>query len=141
MARTRITRRTRALVAGLMLLSAVQPAFASRAPAGKPKADITFNLAGRTFTEKERVRMYGDVDPAQSSETVTLHTQRYNKKDEEWKHYDMRKVDSDSDGKFSYKHPSFRKGNYRTRAEVDETDDHLAGKTRWKTMAVRRRNF
>lgn len=85
--------------------------------------------------------MYGDVDPAESSEVVTLHTQRYNKKDDDWKHYDMREVDSDSDGSFSYRHPSFRKGNYRTRAEVDETADHLAGKTRWKTIAVRRRNF
>jgi hypothetical protein len=129
------------LAAGVVLLVAVQPATAARAPTGKPKPDITFNLAGRTFTEKEKVRMYGDVDPVDSSETVTLHTQRYNKKDEDWKHYDIHEVESDSDGKFSYKHPSFRKGHYRSRAEVDETDDHLAGKTRWKTLAVRRRNF
>ena len=141
MATTRFIRFLKTAVTALLLLGAAAPAVASRAPTGKPEPDITFNLAGRTFTEKEKVRMYGDVDPAESSEVVTLHTQRYSKKDEKWKHYDMREVDSDSDGSFSYRHPAFRKGNYRTRAEVDETADHLAGKTRWKTMAVRRRNF
>lgn len=128
-------------MAGALLAGLVQPASAAGAPAGKPKPDISFNLAGRTFTEKEKVRMYGDVDPATSSETVTLHTQRYAKKHEEWRLYDKRRVGSDSDGSFSYRHPAFPKGNYRTRAEVRETNDHLAGKTRWKTMAVRRRNF
>jgi hypothetical protein len=125
----------------VLALGALLPASAAHAPTGRPEPDITFNLAGRTFTEKDKVRMYGDVDPATSSETVTLHTQRYKKNAEEWRLYDKRRVESDSDGSFSYRHPSFPKGNYRTRAEVAETDDHLAGKTRWKTMAVRRRNF
>jgi hypothetical protein len=111
------------------------------APAGKPAPDITFNLAGRTFTEKEKVRMYGDVDPATASESITLHTQRYSKKTEDWEHYDIHEIDSESDGSFSHRHRPFKKGHYRTRAEVDETDDHLAGKTRWREMAVRRRNF
>jgi hypothetical protein len=140
MRRTNLGRATKLALGGLLLLGMLSPATA-RAPAGKPKPDITFNLAGRTFTDKEKVRMYGDVDPATSSEIVKLHTQRYHKKDEEWKRYDIRRVESDSDGSFSYRHPRFPKGNYRTRAEVDETEDHLAGKTRWKTMAVRRRNF
>jgi hypothetical protein len=131
----------RVAIASVLLVALAQPAFPARRPAGKPEPDITFNLAGRTFTEKEKVRMYGDVDPATSAETVTLHTQRYSKKDDEWKHYDTPVDKTDSEGSFSYRHDEFRKGNYRTRAEVDETDDHLAGKTRWKTMAVRRRNF
>jgi hypothetical protein len=109
--------------------------------AGKPKPDITFSLAGRTFTSKEKVRMSGDIDPATHSESVTLHTQRYVKKDDSWEHYDKHVVKSDLDGSFSYRHPSLPRGKYRARAEVQETDDHQAGRNRWKRYRVKRRNF
>ena len=127
------------LLVALLVAATIHPAAA--APAGKPKPEITFNLAGRTFTNKEKVRMFGDIDPATHSERVTLHTQRFVKKDDDWEHYDKHVVDSDLDGSFSFRHPRLPKGKYRARAEVQETDDHLAGKNRWKVWAVRRRNF
>jgi hypothetical protein len=131
-------KRLAALAALAMLgpLLVPQTAFAA-----KSKPDIAFNLAGRTFTSAERVKMSGDVDPATHSEPVTLHVQRYDKADERWRNYDRNVVKSDVDGSFSYKHPPLRKGKYRARAEVGRTSDHRAGRNSWKQYAVRRRNF
>ena len=137
--RTKRLRAVGAVMCAPLLVETWTPAAA--APAGKPKPEITFNLSGRTFTNKEKVRMFGDIDPATHSERVTLHTQRYVKKDDDWEHYDKHVVDSDLDGSFSFRHPRLPKGKYRARAEVKETDDHQAGKNRWKVWAVRRRNF
>jgi hypothetical protein len=132
----------RAALSTIALLVAAAVAFAaSPASAAKPKPEITFNLAGRTFTSKEKVRMSGEIDPATHAETVTLHVQRYDKDDDVWRNYDENVTKSDIDGSFRYRHSALPKGKYRARAEVGRTSDHRAGRNRWKVYAVRRRNF
>ena len=122
------------------LALALVVAVALPAAAGeKPKPDVDFSVAGETFTAQQNVRMTGDIDPATQPETVTIHTQRYNKKRERWKTYDRRRTESDSEGGFSFRHAPLPKGKYRARAEVEETADHLAGKNRWKKYTVRAR--
>jgi len=115
-------------------------ALALPAAAGdKPKPDVSFSVAGETFTAQQNVRMTGDIDPATQPETVKIHTQRYKKKTDRWKTHDIRRTESDSSGAFSFRHAPLPKGKYRARAEVAETVDHLAGKNRWKKYTVRAR--
>lgn len=102
----------------------------------KPKPDIEFSVAGDTFTSKENVKMTGTIDPFTAGEDVLIKVQKYNKDQEVWKFFDKNTVQADDQGAFQFKHEPLPKGTYRARAEVQETDDHLAGKNKWKRYKV-----
>ena len=131
-------RRVIALV--LTSLSLVAPGGIAAAQ-DKPKPSITFSLAATTFKANEDpVIMKGTITPATAPEEVTLRVQKYKFSTETWEEFDTNTKTSvflDEDTyKFRYKHAPLPKGTYRARAQVQETDDHLAGANPWKKYRV-----
>lgn len=121
--------------AGLALLLVAGVAAAQE----KPKPEITFSVAGDEFTARQAVPFTGTITPA-TPEQVTINVQKWNNTTEAWRFFDSNKVMSevkDADTtRFSFTHDPLPKGKYRARAVVKETDDHLAGKNRWKNWRV-----
>ncbi|MGH2808899.1 MAG: hypothetical protein ACRDKT_16665 [Actinomycetota bacterium] len=104
-----------------------------------PRPTIEFNLTGgKTFRGGEPVPMRGDIDPATVRERVVINTQR--KKGARWVNVDKKRVRSNADGEWSFRHPALPTGRtYRARAEVRDTVDHRAGKNPWVRFEVQAR--
>jgi hypothetical protein len=125
-------------ISALLLLALLVPASSALAQGEKPKPDITFTMADTTFTAQQDVPMEGNISPATAPEEVTIKVQKFNNKTMKWKFFESGVIMSDDNGDFSTVHPPMGKGQYRARAEIQETDDHLAGKNRWVKYRVRR---
>ena len=103
-------------------------------------AEMDFNIVpGTSFEGGQRIPMKGDfTTPTTQGETVRLVSQV--RRNGVWQPYDVKRDQTDVEGRFSYMHEAFPAGRrYRTRVKWAETPDHLAGGTRWDVFAVGRR--